>query len=1153
MDLCRGVEGFRRPCFHDPAPHAYKLCIYRSESQLRIHLLSTALYRTMGLCHVIAFGRCRRRTRCSAHAGEPSVIHVCAIVLTFSMWMVASVAIAQEARRTWQELNDDVVRLYRAGEYQRALPVARQALEVAEEIHGSDHPDVATSLNWLAETYRKQSQYAQAEPLYRRGLRIREEQLGSQHPDVAISLNDLAWLYLEQNRTAQAAPLAERALTIRERVLGPNHPDLAVSLNTLAVLHYYRNEFAQAEPLYQRALTIREQALGREHSEVATSLNNLASLYTDMGAYAKADTLYERALAIREKALGADHPDVARTLNSLGKLSEMQGRYSRADTLLQRALGIRENALGPDHRDVADSLNELAVLRFRQGRYAEAEPLALRAIAIWEKVLGPAHPFVAAVLSNLAFLYRAMDRQAQAEPIYLRTMVIWETAGGPDSPDVANSLHNLARLYSDQGRYDEAEQLAKRAVAIWEKALGPDHRNVATGLNNLALVYRRQGRYPDAASLYQRALTIDEKALGTDHPSTATSLSDLAELYSDQARFMQAEPLARRALTIREAILGPTHPSVALSLTHLAIMDERQGRLDDAVLEARRATQIRRARFSSSSGPANDRGAAGTHNELRSNRFGFVTHVGLLAALAARSPSQNRTLAAEGFEVAQLARASGTGAVVAQMAARFSSGTSELAVLVRRRQDTVNRLRFLDRQQLQVLGTSASSRDPASEARLREEINAAESELAATDAALTGHFPDFQVLTDREPIQLGKVQQLLGPQEALLSYLVAADESYLWVVRSTRFTLIRLGIGSKELDERVTALRRALDTSQTQGELVPFPAKTAHELYRVVFSPAESELEGISHVMVVPDGALQSLPLTVLIARPPREGAGNRDMEWLARRFAFSTLPSEPSLPALRRLAVSHQAPDPFVGFGDPAFSGPVGVAGNNGMMPVTLRVLADVKQVRQLTPLPDSASEINGMASVLGANKQAVFLGMAATETQVKRLDLTRYRAVAFATHGLIAGEMEGIAEPALALTPPPTATEEDDGLLTAGEIAQLKLNAEWVILSACNTAAADGTPGAERLSGLAKAFLYAGSRTLLVSHWPVDSRAAAQLTSRMMIAAGKQPGLPKAEALRRAMLEVMGRPGTDFSHPVFWAPFVIVGEGGATIGTRQ
>ena len=171
------------------------------------------------------------------------------------------------------------------------------------------------------------------------------------------------------------------------------------------------------------------------------------------------------------------------------------------------------------------------------------------------------------------------------------------------------------------------------------------------------------------------------------------------------------------------------------------------------------------------------------------------------------------------------------------------------------------------------------------------------------------------------------------------------------------------------------------------------------------------------------------------------------------------------------------------------------------------------------------------------------------ATETKVKHLDLSKYRTIAFATHGVMSGEIEGVGESGLILTPPLQGSIEDDGYLAAGEVARLKLNADWVVLSACNTAAADGTPGAEGLSGLAKAFFYAGARSLLVSHWPVASEATVPLTTGMMKEYETNPGQGKAEAHRKAMMALMATPDhPEYAHPIFWAPFVVVGEGGAS-----
>lgn len=1062
-----------------------------------------------------------------------------------------------------EQLDEKFGELYRKGDLGQAFAVAKQMLTMVESVYGPDHPSVALALTKLARFYQEHGLYTQAEPLLKRALAIREKTQGPDHIGVGDSLNNLAELYRTQRQFAQAEPLYKRSLAIAEKALGPDHPGVAVVLNNLGLLYLSQGQYAQAEVFLKRSLAIEEKALGQDHPRVAQGLNNLAMLYQDQRQYAEAEPLFKRSLAIEENALGPHHPVVALSLTRLAKFYQERGRYAEAELLFKRALEIREQALGPDHPSVAQGQNYLAGIYHDQGQYAEAEPLLKRALAIREKALGPNHPDVAASLNDLAALYQAQGRYVQAEPLLKRALVIVEKALGPDHRRAGDVLNNLAELYRAQGRHAQAEPLYKRSLVIVEKELGPGHPRLVKHLNNLAMLYQAQGRHAEAEPLLKRALVIGEKTLRPDHPDVALSLNNLAGLYQAQGQYAEAEPLFKRVLAIREKALGPDHPDVAQSLHNLSMLHQAQGQYAEGLALTRRVTGIYRKRIV----------AGGTTDaairEAASNKGGFNAHLRFLAINPEHEDSAK--ISDEALQVVQLAQASDTAAVVAKMAARFASGSDELAALVKRRQDAAERVVKQEAQLVVAASKPPQQRSADMEQKLRDDIAAAGKELTAIDVELAKHFPQYQELTHPEPVTLAKVQSLLNPGEAMLVYDVDKSSSFAWVITRNGGSFASIKVDWKALEAKVKAARAAMEVDE-HGHLQLVNVTDLHDIYQQVFAPVAPYLAGINHLLVITSGPLQSLPLGMLVASAPPDihtTADYRKVDWLARQYAISVLPSVSSIQAFRQFAKPGKAQEPFIGFGDPligaersgargrrakidiaqVFRGVSEVTGTN--TPVVMpqeREIADVDFIRSVASLPETADELRTMAKVLKADRGAVWLQERATETNLKHLELTKYRTIAFSTHGVMAGELKGIGEPGLILTPPKVGTVEDDGYLSAGEIAQLKLNADWVILSACNTAAADGSPGAGGFSGLAKAFFYAGARSLLVSHWPVDSEATVPLTTGMLKEYELHPEQGKAEAHRKAMLTLMNTPDhPEFAHPLFWAPFVVVGEGGS------
>ena len=318
------------------------------------------------------------------------------------------------------------------------------------------------------------------------------------------------------------------------------------------------------------------------------------------------------------------------------------------------------------------------------------------------------------------------------------------------------------------------------------------------------------------------------------------------------------------------------------------------------------------------------------------------------------------------------------------------------------------------------------------------------------------------------------------------------------------------------------------------------------------FGAFADQIASKHRLSIVTNGALTSLPPQLLITKEPG-GKAFKEIEWLIRSHAVTILPSVASLKVLRGGSQGSSARKPMVAFADPVFSKDDGArvqqVATHSITTFYRGTVVDTAAIgKYLPPLPGTRREARQVAGELKADPADIKLGLAATETAAKQARLDQYRIIYFATHGLVSGDLEQFAnsnaEPALALTIPEKPTDFDDGLLTASEIAQLKLDADWAVLSACNTAAED-KPGAEALSGLARAFFYAGARSLIVSHWSVSDEATARLMIGTFRAAARDPKLSHAEALRQSMLAMIDESKSDTeADPRLWAPFVVVGE---------
>ncbi len=840
----------------------------------------------------------------------------------------------------------------------------------------------------------------------------------------------------------------------------------------------------EALPLAEKALTILKE-FGEEDYGVSQILFAIGNIQSDLGNFSQAEANYLKSLAIKEKILKKNEISTSSVLNNLGLLYKDLGDYIKAESFFERALKMRQNLLEPNDPMIASVLNNLASLSKIKGDTQKAALLYRQILKIREEALGLDHPEVAGVLNNIA----GLSTKEQAEPLYNRALSITEKVYGPDHPLVAQHLYNMAVFYGNTGNYAKAESLCQRSLSILEKGT-EKHPFASYSITLLAALAKINGDYPKAESLYLRAVALVEKIRGTLHPELGQIYASLANLYVAKKEIDKAISAQTKANQIIEY-------NLALNLN------------------------------------------------TGSEREKYIY-------LRTRSIIENQTLSLH-FQTALNAPLAANLAIttVLQRKGRVLDAMSDSLGALRRRFNPEDQILLdkLSATNTKLGGLVLNVPKGISAEEYRTQIILLEEQKESLENQISRQSAGFFEPT--KPVSLNAVQAAIPTSAVLIEFVIYrpvplqtlefSSTKSLGVPRYAVFIITSHGeiktkdLGEvKEIDSAIDAWRKVLrDPKRKDFQTL------ARSVDQKIMSPIRSLLGNHTHLLISPDGNLNLIPFEALTDEKNR---------YLVENYSITYLTGGRDLLRMQILRGSKSKP---VVVANPSFGEPV------SMSAATVSKRNSVTATRNLSdtyfaPLGGTIQEARSIQTLFP--EATLLTDKQATETALKKVIAPEILHIS--THGFFLEDNEPttrienpLLRAGLALAGANQRTGmNDDGIFTALEASSLNLwGTKLVVLSACETGVGEVKNG-EGVYGLRRAFVLAGTESLVMSLWSVSDYATRELMTDYY--KNLKQGMGRGSALRQVQLEMIKKPTRQ--HPFYWASFIQSGEWANLEGKR-
>ena len=903
-----------------------------------------------------------------------------------------------------------------------------------------------------------------------------------------------------------------------------------IELDSLLPTYYNKGTYKKAIPIVQIAIKKAEKDFGRQDSVFANYIQWAGLLYTKIGQLDTALMLSIQAKNIHEKIFGKEHFKFALSLNNLAALYSEMGNVDLALPLLIQAKNIWAKARGTDHPDFAYALNNLALFHSDMGNFDLALPLLIQAKDIFKKALGEEHSQYAMSLNGLAFLYQNIGDVDSALPLLLQAKSIFKKTLGEEHPEFAVFLNNLANLYSEIGIFDLALPLLIQSKNIFQKTLGKEHSKFALSLDNLANLHSSMGNFDLALPLLIQSKNIFQKTLGKKHTRFSMSLNNLVDLYLQMENFDLAWKVLQQAMNSSlgtslkhtfsqewsENVIATSFHSnehidnIITSLEHAYWLLEK-----DTRIEHRTSKQIIVADLAFTLlSKARNR----VFNEKDKLRMLAKSDDWLQRSLHLLSPSKDNERA---FHLSDQNKS------VLLLQATRSENAYHLGELPK---SLIRISKEILRKQSELQAKLMEKRSAKEKDSLLNELNQINQEISDFEKMLEEKFPKYHKLKYQpNDAKVSDIQSLLDKHTALLQYVISDSLVHIFLVDKQEVRWEKSLISRSKLKEQISILHNSLSTytPMTQEEhAYQNYTHTAHWFYQHLIAPVLQNKPNICNLIIVSDGELGHLPFEVFLkTSASKTFIDYHNLDYLVNHYNISYNHSA----ALWR--ENKEAPTPMN-------NGQIlAVAANYNIRlsskTANTRLPSNQLLRKGLPPLPSARKEVE----TLQKQYRGFFAFDSIASEKIVKEKASEYAILHFSVHGILDNKRPVLSSLAF--------TEDNDSIESnfwqAHEISKMQLNANLVVLSACQTGYGKFEKG-NGVASLARAFMYAGASALIVSLWQVNDYITSEIMKNLY--KNLANGIPKDQALRQAKLQYMDSVEGSLAHPSFWSPFIMIGN---------